>query len=105
MGLKIEDNCYVHNLLFADGQVVITRGVEDGNYIGRKREEEYEKWGLKINDGKKESLGTDHSEELQIATVKQFRYLGSTVQENGSSDLKIGRKKKGLVKQEELLAC
>jgi hypothetical protein len=25
---------------------VITRGVEDANYIGRKLEEEYEKWGL-----------------------------------------------------------
>jgi hypothetical protein len=37
----------VHNLLFADDQVVITRRVEDANYIGRKLEEEYEKWGLK----------------------------------------------------------
>jgi hypothetical protein len=51
MGLKIEVNCYVHNLLFADDQVVITRGVEDANYIGRKLEEEYEKWGLGINYG------------------------------------------------------
>jgi hypothetical protein len=49
MGLQTGDNCYVHNLLFADDQVVITRGVEDANYIGRKLEEEYEKWGLKIN--------------------------------------------------------
>jgi hypothetical protein len=29
-----------------DDQVVITRGVEDANCIGRKLEEEYEKWGL-----------------------------------------------------------
>jgi hypothetical protein len=77
MGLKIEDNCYVHNLLFADDQVVITRGVEDANYIRRILEEEYEKWGLKINYGRTEYLGTDHSEELQIngntiPTVKQF---------------------------------
>jgi hypothetical protein len=34
MGLKIEENCYVHNLLFADDQSVITRGVEDANYVG-----------------------------------------------------------------------
>jgi hypothetical protein len=47
MGLKIEDNCYVHNLLFADDEVVIARGVEGANYIGRKLEEEYAKWGLK----------------------------------------------------------
>jgi hypothetical protein len=51
-GLQIGNNCYVHNLLFADDQVVITRGVEDANYIGRKLEEKYEKWGLKINYGK-----------------------------------------------------
>jgi hypothetical protein len=43
MGLKIGDNCYVLNLLFADDQVLITRGVEDANYIDRKLEEEYEK--------------------------------------------------------------
>jgi hypothetical protein len=34
-GLKIEDSCYVHNLLFVDDQVVVTRGVEDAKYIGR----------------------------------------------------------------------
>jgi hypothetical protein len=46
--LKTENNGYVHNLLFANDQAVITRGVEDANYIGRKLEEEYEKWRLKI---------------------------------------------------------
>jgi hypothetical protein len=40
MRLQIGDNFYVHNLLFADDHVVITRGVEDTNYIGRKLEEE-----------------------------------------------------------------
>jgi hypothetical protein len=77
MGLKMEVNSYVHNLLFEADQVLITRGVEDANYIGRKLEEEYEKWGLKINYGNMEYLGTDHSEELHISgntipTVKQF---------------------------------
>jgi hypothetical protein len=83
-------------LLFADDQVVIvvTRGVEDANYIGRKLEEEYEKWGLKINYGKTQYLDKDHSKELQIngntiPIVKQFKYFGSIVQENGSSDLEI----------------
>jgi hypothetical protein len=47
-------------------------------------EEEYEKWGLKINYGKTEYLGTDHTEDLQvngniIPTVKHFKYLGSVV--------------------------
>jgi hypothetical protein len=41
MGLKTEDNCYVHDLLFIYIQVVITRG-DDANYIGRKLEEEYD---------------------------------------------------------------
>jgi hypothetical protein len=61
--------------------------------MGRQLEE-YEKCGLKINHGKTEYLGTDHSEELQIngntiPTVKRFKYLGETVQVNGSSDLEI----------------
>jgi hypothetical protein len=60
MGLKIEGNCYVHNLLFADDQVVIIRGVENVNYMGRKLEEEYEKWGLKMNHGQMEYLGIDN---------------------------------------------
>jgi hypothetical protein len=87
----------VHNLLSADDQVVITRGAEDANYIGRKLEEEYEKWGLKINYGKTECLGTDHTEDLQfhgniIPTVKQFKYLGSIVQDNGSSGLETEKR-------------
>jgi hypothetical protein len=26
----------------------ITKGVEDSNYMGRKLEEDYEKWGIKL---------------------------------------------------------
>jgi hypothetical protein len=65
MGLKIENNCYVHNLFFSDDQVIITRGKEYANYIGIKLEEEYEKWGLKINCGKTKCLGTDHSDQQE----------------------------------------
>jgi hypothetical protein len=36
--LKIEDNGYVHSMLSADGQVGITGGAEDANYMGRKLE-------------------------------------------------------------------
>jgi hypothetical protein len=60
MGLKIEGNCYVHDLLFIYDQVAITRGGDDANYIGRKLEEDYEKWGL--NYKKMVHLGTDRSE-------------------------------------------
>jgi hypothetical protein len=62
------------------------------------------KWGLKIDYGKTEYLGTDHSEELQISgnttpTVKQFKYLRSKMQKKVHLILKL--KKKRLVKQEE----
>jgi hypothetical protein len=103
MGLKIEDNCYVHNLLFADDRAVITRGVEDANYTVRKLEEKYEKWGFKINYGKTEYLGTDHSDELQIngntiPTVKQFKIWDQYFKRMTHLTLTL---KKGLVKQEE----
>jgi hypothetical protein len=60
-------------------------------------EEEHEKWRRKINYGKTEYLGKDHSEEFQIngntiPTVKQFMYLGSLVIENDSSDLEIEKR-------------
>jgi hypothetical protein len=84
MGLKTENKCYVHNLLFADNEVIIIR-VQDANYMGRKLEE-YEKWGLKINYGKMEYLGTDHSEGLQINA-------------NTIPIIKEVKCKKGLVKQ------
>jgi hypothetical protein len=77
MGLKIEDNGCVHSLLFADDRTVITGGVEGANYTGRQLEEEYEKWGLKINYERTEYLHRDHSEDLgindnKIPTVKRF---------------------------------
>jgi hypothetical protein len=40
MRLNIKNNGYVHSLPFANDQAVITRDVEDANYIGRKLEEE-----------------------------------------------------------------
>jgi hypothetical protein len=72
--------------------------VEDANCKGRKSEEEYEKWGLKYSVFPYFILVTDHSEELQVSgnkipTVKQVKYLGSIVEENGSSDLEIEKKR------------
>jgi hypothetical protein len=91
---KTKDNYYALNLLFADDQVVITRGAENTNFRRRIPEEEYEKWGLERNYRKTEYLSTDHSEELQInrntiPTVKQFKYLGSVVQEKAHLTLKL----------------
>jgi hypothetical protein len=44
-----------------------------------------------------EKLGKDNTEKLQvnrniIPTVKQFKYLGSIVQDNGSYDLEIEKR-------------
>jgi hypothetical protein len=36
MELKIEGNCYTHNLIFAYDQVVITTGAEDSKLQGKK---------------------------------------------------------------------
>jgi hypothetical protein len=38
MGLRTEYNWYVHNLYFADDQVVVTRGAENANFTVRKLE-------------------------------------------------------------------
>jgi hypothetical protein len=46
--LKIEHNCYVHTLHFADDEVVINSGLEELITQG-KLGEGYEKWRLKIN--------------------------------------------------------
>jgi hypothetical protein len=43
----------VHNLVFAVDQAGITTGADDANYIGKKLEEKYEKWGLEIHYGRK----------------------------------------------------
>jgi hypothetical protein len=45
--LLIGKDFYIHKL-FTDDQVVIMQGVEDANYMDRKIEEEYEKWGLNL---------------------------------------------------------
>jgi hypothetical protein len=50
-----------------------------------------------------EETGKLQSDGNIIPTLNQFMYLGSTVQENGSSDLEINKKR--VVKQEQLLAC
>jgi hypothetical protein len=76
MGLRIEENCYVHYILFADNQVVIARGTEDANYIGIKLDES-EKWTYNKlrNTG---HLVMGHSEKFHIngntiSTVEQFK--------------------------------
>lgn len=78
MGTEIPDERYLHHLLFADDQVILTQDGEDTNYICNKLVEEYRKWGLKINYNKTEYL-TNDNDELYIEGMqikkKVYRYV------------------------------
>jgi hypothetical protein len=52
MGLPINQDYYLYNLLFEDDQVIIAQDTEDAEYMLRKLDVEYNKWGLQINFGK-----------------------------------------------------
>jgi len=48
MGVPLE-NTTIYTLQFADDQVVLAGDKEDLEYMTRKLEENYEKWGLDMN--------------------------------------------------------
>jgi hypothetical protein len=85
MGLPINQDYHLYNLLFADDQVIFAQDIEDAEYMLRKLVEEYMKWGLQINCGKTEYLTLDLgagivTETGQIKAVNKFKYLGSILQ-------------------------
>jgi hypothetical protein len=49
MGVEIRDTT-VYSMLFAVEQLLIAQDYEDLEYITRKFTEEYEWWGLKLNE-------------------------------------------------------
>jgi hypothetical protein len=59
MGLLINQDCHLHDLLSADDQVVTARDIEDAEYMLTKLIEQYMKCGLQINFGKTEYLTLD----------------------------------------------
>ena len=63
----------IYTLQFADDQVVMAQSKEDLEYICRKLQEEYSKWGLTMNIAKTKymSLGTDtnYLEVTSLLTV------------------------------------
>jgi hypothetical protein len=94
VGLPINQDYHLYNLLFADDQVIITQDTEDAEYMLRKLVEEYKKWGLQINFGKTEYLTLDlgagiMTETGQITAVNKFRYLGSILEATGATTLEI----------------
>jgi hypothetical protein len=71
MGLPINQDYHLYNLLFADDQVIIAQHTEDAEYTRmlRKLVEEYVKWGLQINFGK-----TEYSTLDPVGSVAQPTY-------------------------------
>ena len=75
---------------FADDQVVMAQSKEDLEYMCRKLQEEYSKWGLTMNIAKTKymSLGTNinHLEMDNgdiITGCTEFRYLRSVFTKDG----------------------
>jgi hypothetical protein len=94
MGLPINQDYHLYNLLFADDQVIIAQDTEDAEYMLLKLVEEYMKWGLQINFGKTEYLTLDPgagivTETGQIQAVNKFKYLGSILEATGATTLEI----------------
>jgi hypothetical protein len=60
MGYNV-DNTMICTQQFADDRVVVAQSKEDLEYMCRKLQEEYSKWGLKMNIAKTKcmNLGTD----------------------------------------------
>jgi hypothetical protein len=97
MGLPINQDYKLYNLLFADDQVIIAQDIEDAEYMLRKLVEEYMKWELQINFGKTEYLTLDAgagivTETGQIKAVNIFRYLGSILEATGATTLEIEKR-------------
>jgi len=84
------DNTTIYTLQFADDQVVMAQSKEDLEYMCRKLQDEYFKWGLNLNIAKTKymSLGTDTNHiEMDngdiITGCTEFRYLGTIFTKDG----------------------
>jgi hypothetical protein len=94
MGLLINQDYHLYNLLFADNQMIITQDTEDAEYMLRKLVEEYMKWGLQINFGKTKYFTLDLgagivTETGQIKAINKFKYLGSILEATSATTLEI----------------
>ena len=90
MGIEIDNHC-LSTLFFADDQVIVAGCEEDADYMLRKLEEEYDRWGLNINLTKTEYLKVEEQTEdpeLHIHEIKrcsEYKYLGSIISKEGNS--------------------
>ena len=92
------DNTMIYTLQFADNQVVMAQSQEDLEYVCRKLQEEYSKWGLTMNIAKtKYVLGTNTNylevDNGDIITgCTEYRYLGSIFTKDGRDTKHIRRR-------------
>jgi hypothetical protein len=89
-------NTIIYALQFADDQVVMAQSKEDLEYMGRKLQEEYSKWGFTINIAKTKFMpvGTDTNHlEMDnddiISGCTKFRYLGTIFPKDGRDNKNI----------------
>jgi hypothetical protein len=95
MGYNV-DNTIIYTLQFADDQLVMAQSKEDLEYMGRKLQEEYSKWGFTMNIAKTKyvSVGTNtnhlESDNGDIITdCTEFRYLGTIFTTHGKDTKNI----------------
>lgn len=93
MGIQIDDERNLTNLLFADDQVVIAGDEEEADYMFRKLEEEYKRWGLTINYMKTEYMRVGEDSEMDmdlhinrtISNCGEYKYLGFMLSQEGNT--------------------
>ena len=66
MGLEITESRYLHHLLFADDQMIVTQDGEDADCMCNQLAATYAKWSLKINFRKTEYLTNDPDELYSV---------------------------------------
>jgi hypothetical protein len=89
MGYNV-DNTTIYTLQFAEGQVVMAQSKKNLEYMGRKLEEEYSKWGFTMNIAKTKYMSVDtDTNHLEmdnddiITGCTKFWYLGTTFTKDG----------------------
>ena len=95
-GVRLGNRHLIH-LLFADDQVIMTQNKDDLKYVTEDVLKAYDRWGLKINYKKTEHMTTGTEENIyidghKIESVSAFKYLGSILEKNGSSEIEIEKR-------------
>lgn len=97
MGVDLGGVC-LYTLQFADDQVLIANDKDDLEYMTRKLQEEYEKWGLQLNTQKTKYLPIAQEkvnielEKEEIEACDEYTYLGVTFDITGKDDKEINKR-------------